>query len=81
MLANISAEMRFALSTQKKAESAFKAIMPEMSGKHEKRAQTKAMLKKNHIAFSITAEDLTALKTSMNSFAKSIELIKDLIGG
>ncbi|GEM_PF-2790856 len=74
-------ETRFCFSSEKKAENAFKAIEPEFGGKHEKRAKTTASIKKNVLTFLVIASDLQALKTSMNSIAKSIALIKELAGG
>ena len=79
--AKLSLEMQTAFSDEKKALAAFTAIEPEFFSKHEKRAQTTASAKKNLLVLSTIAEDLPALKASMNSFSKSIALAKDLIGG
>ena len=81
MKEEILLEMRFSFADEKKAQTALKALEPEFSGKHEKRAQTKAGIKKNILLFSVSAEDLGALKASMQSYAKSVALIKELVNG
>lgn len=74
----ITAEMRFAFQNEKKAENALKTLEPELSGKHEKRSKTTASIKKNILAISISAEDLGALKTTMNSYSKATAFIREI---
>ncbi len=81
MKEKILLEMRFSFADEKKAQTALKALEPEFSGKHEKRAQTKASIKKNILSFSVNAEDLAALKASMLSYSKSVALINELVNG
>ena len=81
MKKTISLKMSFAFPGKKKAQTALKALEPDLLGKHEKRAQTKASIKKNILAFSVNAEDLGALKASMQSCAKSTALAQELFNG
>jgi len=72
-------QMRFSFENEKKARVASSALEPGFFGKHEKRARTLANIKKNILAFSVSAEDLGALKASMLSCAKSVALTKAII--
>lgn len=81
MDSKIFAATRYSFSSGKNAQNAFKALEPEMDSGHEKRALTKASIEKNFLSATIAAEDINALKASMNSLAKSIALIKELTGG
>jgi tRNA threonylcarbamoyladenosine modification (KEOPS) complex Pcc1 subunit len=81
MQQKIFAELRFCFESEKKAENALLVILPDLKSRQEKRSQTVAETKKNCLVFSINADDLQALKTSMNSCTKSVGLINDLIGG
>ena len=67
------------LPSPEAAETALKALKPEMGGVHEKRSKTDLRVNKNILLLSITAGDATALKASANSYLKSIELILRII--
>lgn len=79
MKEKILLQMRFSFENEKKARVALQALEPELLGKHETRAHTIANIKKNILAFSVSAGDLGAMKASMLSYAKSVALVNEII--
>ncbi|MFH1544856.1 MAG: KEOPS complex subunit Pcc1 [archaeon] len=67
--------------SKEKAEKAFRAVNPELKSEKMNRSTTKVILKKNSFSINIKAKDKTALKASINSLMKSINLSFSLIGG
>ena len=50
------------------------AIAPELNGAHSRRSHTKLSLKKNMLAITIIAQDLVALRATVNGVIKKIML-------
>ncbi|MBU2260193.1 hypothetical protein KKC44_06365 [Patescibacteria group bacterium] len=54
------------------------AILPEMHGKHEKRSTANMNINKNVLSLMVNAQDLTAMKASVNSYLKLVLLVTNL---
>jgi tRNA threonylcarbamoyladenosine modification (KEOPS) complex Pcc1 subunit len=50
------------------------AIAPELNGAHSRRSHTELSLKKNMLAITIIAQDLVALRATLNGVIKKIML-------
>ncbi|HIH16085.1 MAG TPA: hypothetical protein HA252_01635 [Candidatus Diapherotrites archaeon] len=68
-------ELALEFPSRELAETAFKALKPEIGASHEKRSRTDVKVNKNILSLRVTAGDATALKASANSYLKSIELV------
>lgn len=74
-------ELELFFPSKEKAGKVLRAINPELKIERMDRSNTKAILKKNRFSINIKAKDKTALKASINSLMKSINLSFSLIGG
>ncbi len=75
MSSEYSLELSLELPSPELAETALKALKPEMGASHEKRSKTYLRVNKNILSLTVKAEDATALKASANAYLKCIELV------
>jgi tRNA threonylcarbamoyladenosine modification (KEOPS) complex Pcc1 subunit len=72
MKPNCNATIECIFDSQKDAKNVFLALQPELNNTHEKRSKIKMQTNKKLLVMNVIAEDLTALKASVNSYCKLI---------
>ncbi len=74
-----SLKLELFFETEKKARVSFEAVSLETGQKHEKRSKTTMDINKNVVLVKIIAMDASALKASLNSYAKLFLLSDNLL--
>ena len=74
---NLEFELFF--ENEKKAKIALCAVQVELGQKHEKRSITFMNINKNIVLLKIMAQDSSALKASLNSYLKLLNLSENLL--
>lgn len=73
-LQEFSFRLSAAFNTDKDAGVVFDALFPEMGGKHEKRSKTTLSKQGNVVFLKVSAMDKKALRASINSYLKLLDL-------
>ena len=74
----MQAEKQFVFPSEETARMAVKAVFVELEGGFEKRSKTGIKSNKNVVFLKVNAEDETALKASVFTFTRLLELCKEV---
>ncbi len=71
--------IKLSFPSEKKAEIAQRAVLPELNASHAKRSTTSISIKKTIISISIKADDAVALRAAINGCLNSIILASKMM--